>query len=124
MAIELRRASLSDSNAVAQMERQYIECAWTESMVREALSDENTAIYLLSENGQIAGYGGLKTVFETAEIYNIAVSEHCRRKGYGKALLRKLCEHAADSGAREIFLEVNEHNAAARALYESCGLKI
>lgn len=121
---EFRRATVADSAVIAAMEKEYIECAWSENTVREALSDADTAVYLLIVNGETAGYGGLKTVFETAEIYNIAVMAQNRRKGFGKTILAKLCEHAAYSGAREILLEVNEHNEAALALYKSFGFKL
>ena len=65
---EFRRATVADSAVIAAMEKEYIECAWSENTVREALSDADTAVYLLIVNGETVGYGGLKTVFETAEI--------------------------------------------------------
>ena len=54
-----------------------------------------------------------------AEILTLAVHPRSRRRGLGLRLLGRL--EAALDGAEEIFLEVAETNAAARALYAQAG---
>ena len=44
-----------------------------------------------------------------------------RRAGLGTAVTAGLAAHAAARGAERIFLQVEEDNAAARALYARCG---
>ena len=117
-------ATISDVPLIAEMERAYIECPWSEENLRQAVSDTNSALYLLRVGEDVVGYGGVRTVFETAEIYNIAVKEAHRRKGYGEAILQKLTAHAKTSGAKEVLLEVNEHNKAAVALYQKHGFAV
>lgn len=122
--LEFKRATQDDCAQLALLESKYIECPWSESVLRQTVEDELSAIYLLTDGGRILGYGGLKMVFDTAEVYNIVVDESCRRRGYGALILEKLFEHAIEHGACEMFLEVNEKNAAALNLYASHGFKI
>ena len=58
-----------------------------------------------------------------AEILTIAVRPGVRRQGIGHLLLRALMTEAARRGAAELFLEVAEPNAIARALYTSVGAR-
>lgn len=118
------RATATDIPRIAAMEKAYIECPWSENDVRQAVESENSVVYLLRVGGEVVGYGGVRTVFETAEVYNIAVEAQHRRKGYGAAILQKLAEHAKASGANELLLEVSEHNAAALSLYQKHGFTL
>ena len=118
---EFRLATIADCEIIAQMEQSYIECAWSPRVISETITDEFSTIYLLTESDSVIGYGGIKTVLDEAEIYNVAVKNEYRRHGYGKQIVNKLIEHAASSGAKKIFLEVNEHNRPAVALYLACG---
>lgn len=56
-----------------------------------------------------------------AEILTVAVSPEARRKGIGRELIDGLLSVLPAVKVSELFLEVAEDNAAARALYESCG---
>ena len=58
------------------------------------------------------GWGGLTA---------IEVDPACRRTGLGTAVTAGLAARAAAHGAERIFLQVEEGNAAARALYARCG---
>ena len=54
---------------------------------------------------------------DEAEILSIGVTPDWQRKGVGLKLVQGVARAAAKSGARRIFLEVAESNAAALALY-------
>jgi N-acetylglutamate synthase len=58
------------------------------------------------------GWGGLTA---------IEVDPACRRAGLGTAVTAGLAAQAAVRGAERIFLQVEEDNASARALYLRCG---
>ncbi|MDE7395936.1 MAG: ribosomal protein S18-alanine N-acetyltransferase [Clostridiales bacterium] len=122
--LDWTRATATDVPLLAAMEKAYIECPWSEENLRQSLADENSAIYLLRVNGDVVGYGGVRTVYETAEVYNIAVHAAYRRKGYGTAILQKLEAHAKAQGANELLLEVNEQNEAAVRLYKKQGFTV
>jgi ribosomal protein S18 acetylase RimI-like enzyme len=52
------------------------------------------------------------------------VREGARRAGLGRALVQAAVDRARDRGCRRIELDVNEDNAAALALYQSCGVTL
>ncbi len=58
---------------------------------------------------------------DEAEVLTLAVLPAARRRGLGGALLAAAAREAARRGARTLFLEVAEGNAAARALYAAAG---
>jgi ribosomal-protein-alanine N-acetyltransferase len=58
-----------------------------------------------------------------AEIVTIAVRPGAHGQGFGRLLLTSVMAEAARRGAVEIFLEVAEPNAAARALYAAAGAR-
>ncbi len=76
--------------------------------------------------GFIAAEGGLvlaRVVADEAEILTIAVDPAARRRGLGRQLLEAALKRAALGGARHLFLEVSQGNAAARALYAGAGFE-
>jgi ribosomal protein S18 acetylase RimI-like enzyme len=60
----------------------------------------------------VSGYAGLSAV---------STAEHARRRGHSRVILRDLLQHAHDSGARHVYLEVEPHNAPAVTLYAQLG---
>jgi len=67
------------------------------------------------------GFLWLKLTRATAFVYNIAVEEDQRRKGYGRAIMAAGERWSRDHGAATIGLHVFSHNHGARALYEQLG---
>jgi len=58
-----------------------------------------------------------------AEILNIFVHPDRRRQGIATALLRAALLRIKDQGARRVWLEVRESNAAALHIYEAAGFR-
>jgi len=64
------------------------------------------------------------SVWKSAEdcwLEDLFVREVARRSGLGRALVEAALDRARERGCKRIELDVNEGNAAARALYEACG---
>src|SRR5215469_12948796 len=72
---------------------------------------EPVAIARLSAGG---GWAGI-TAVEVASAH--------RRRGLGAAITREACAQAASQGIRQVFLQVEAANTAARALYERAGFR-
>lgn len=64
-----------------------------------------------------------RLVLDEAEILTVVVQPEHRRTGVAQALLDELCHRLKTRGACQLFLEVAEDNAAARALYETAGFQ-
>ena len=75
------------------------------------------------EDGKIAGYVVALDAADEGEILNLAVGEGGRRRGLGRALVEAIVAVLSERGVRQVYLEVRESNAAARALYETFGFR-
>jgi ribosomal protein S18 acetylase RimI-like enzyme len=86
--------------------------------------------FLLAENPAPVGFCQLRyrwSVWTSAEdcwLEDLFVREPGRRAGAGRALVEAAVATARDRGCRRIELDVNEENAPALALYESCGFSV
>jgi ribosomal-protein-alanine N-acetyltransferase len=72
-------------------------------------------------NSRLRGFALSRLAADEAEILTIAVDPALRKAGVGRDLLRAHLGEVAAAGAARIFLEVDEHNAAALALYARFG---
>ena len=83
------------------------------------------AQFLVAEGdgGAILGYVVALDAADEGEILNLAVAPTGRRAGLGRALVRQILEALSARGVRQVFLEVRDSNAPARALYTAHGFK-
>jgi len=84
------------------------------------------ALFLVVEAGgtrEIAGYVVALDAADEGEILNLAVAPGGRRHGLGRALVQSILEALTARGVRQVYLEVRESNAPARALYAAHGFK-
>jgi ribosomal-protein-alanine acetyltransferase len=82
------------------------------------------ASFLVAETGErVVGYVVALDAADEGEILNLAVAPAMRRTGLGRALVQQMLEALSDRGVRQVFLEVRESNAPARALYAAHGFK-
>jgi [ribosomal protein S18]-alanine N-acetyltransferase len=72
-------------------------------------------------SGRLRGFVLARLAADEAEILTIAVEPSARGKGVGRALLAENLRQAARAGARTMFLEVDQDNAPALALYDRLG---
>ena len=118
----VRPMEAGDLDQVALIERETFSLPWSREGFRASLEQEGT-IYLtaLDEAGRVAGYCGMTCSFDEAEITNVAVAAHCRRRGVARAMLEELLRRGKLVGVARFVLEVRVSNAPAIALYESLG---
>ena len=84
------------------------------------------ARFLVAETNDEASVIGYVVALEAAdegEILNLAVAPEGRRHGVGSALVEHVLATLYDRGIRQVYLEVRESNAAARALYAGHGFR-
>lgn len=79
------------------------------------------ALLAIDPAGQPAGFLLGRNAADEAEVVTVAVRPRLRRLGVGAALLLAFRQRAQQGGAQNLFLEVAEDNAAARALYARSG---
>ncbi len=72
-------------------------------------------------NGVLRGFALARLAADEAEILTIAVDAQWQGRGVGRALMAEMLRRAGNAGARALFLEVDEDNAAALTLYRRLG---
>jgi ribosomal-protein-alanine N-acetyltransferase len=118
----IRRMTLADAAAVAQVEAACFDTPWTLRDFKQEMGENPVARYLVAEEaGRILGFAGAHIILEEGHITNVAVLPGARGKGLGRKLLQALMQYAANLGARYLTLEVRESNAVAISLYASFG---
>ena len=129
MEIELRRTSENDLPYVLSAEghednRRFVT-AWPEQKHRAALHDADIKHLILESkpNSQRIGFvilAGLQSEHRSIEFMRIVVTD--KGKGYGRSAVRAIKRHAFETlSAHRLWLDVKDHNARARALYEQEG---
>ena len=120
--MKLRAWTEEDLFVIADMEKRcFPSDAWTRAMLADTLKMPYQWSVLAEEDGQVCGYACLFSLFDTAEVLNIAVDHAFRGKGIGGTLLQALHEKAKELGAERMLLEVRASNTPAIALYHKFG---
>ena len=116
-------ATQADVPAIAEIERASFSDPWSEPTFRDLVRLRHAIFLVATEGlpGSVCGYVIAAAVADEAEVLNLAVAPQSRRRGLGGKLLDAGLVMIRDRGAREVFLEVRESNAAAIALYTSRG---
>ena len=60
---------------------------------------------------------------QSGRIYSLAVRSDCRGQKLGRKLLDHIMDRLLQRGVRRVYLEVEQSNTAAVALYESAGFR-
>lgn len=92
---------------------------WTAAEFESLLDSSNVKLFQ-----DVGGFAIFRFAGPEAELLTIAVDPAFRRQGIAKRLLIAGHESAKSGGVEEIFLEVSDHNSAARPLYEQFGYEI
>ncbi|HJA64724.1 tRNA (adenosine(37)-N6)-threonylcarbamoyltransferase complex dimerization subunit type 1 TsaB [Lachnoclostridium sp. An169] len=119
----VRRMTMEDAAAVAEMEHQLFADAWSEKAVLDTLGLSNTICLTAEKAGRITGYLLAYTAADEAEIARIAVAKEFQRQGAARTMLEELFDLCAQQEVGKVLLDVRESNAAARSLYEHAGFK-
>ena len=95
---------------------------WSTQDFRDCLSSD--ALFLVAElKDAVAGYVVALDAADEGEILNVAVTPSARRAGIGRSLVHAVISALAERGVRQIYLEVRESNAGARAMYAALGFQ-
>lgn len=121
----IRRARPSDYPAFAAIEAQHPGYpAWGEKGFEAEERNRNSVTLAAEDDGRVAGFINFWILRPQVQLNTLAVDKAFLRRGAASALLGKLLEYAAKNLCREVDLEVNEHNAAAIALYLARGFEL
>ena len=125
MAIELRKLTARDLDAIEAIERASYPTPWSRSMFAGEIAKPASLCLgaFDSETHELTGYMIIARSVDVWHVMNVAVAPRYRRRGIALALLDRLFEVTADDGRRGYTLEVRVSNAGAIRLYERAGFE-
>lgn len=98
--------------------------AWSIAALQGEFRNDFSHFFAKIVDSKIVGYVCVRTIYEEAQICNIAVSNKYRRQGIATELLREAADFAKLQGCSRCELEVNTANEPAVALYKKCGYQL
>ena len=127
-AVDLRYLSLlwavqEQAGDIARLHAALFPTPWTEASILQMLAHPGSVAMVAGAGTprQIGGFALAQVAADEAEILSVGVTPAWQRKGVGLKLIDGVKRAAVKSGARRLFLEVAESNAAALALYRKAG---
>ena len=120
---EIRPVGAQEMAALAEIHSSAFDEAWDAASFARLLAMPGAFALVAVEKDGPRGFVLARLGGGEAEIITIAVDPAARRKGLGRALMRRVAAEALARGAEAIFLEVAEDNAPAIALYERLGFE-
>jgi len=110
-----------DLDAVLTIEQASFSTPWCREHFEHEISAPHSFPYVVEINGVVAGYVCLMSLFEEAQILDVAVAPEQRGRGIARLLMDHAVAVAMEKDAELLALEVRSSNVAAITLYERCG---
>lgn len=119
--------TLADTAAIAALHREDFRRPWSDVEFQSLLGQDTVLGYAVREVGRPkhgpVGFVLARLAAGEGEILTIAVARRCRRRGLGWLLMDAVLRELHSARAEALFLEVDEANAAAIALYRRLGFR-
>lgn len=114
----LRAAVIGDAERLAVLHATCFADCWSTAAMIEVMRAHGSFGFVI-EVAQLplCALALARCAADEAELLTIGVAPAWRRHGLARELIAAVCDEARLQGARSLFLEVAEDNAAARALY-------
>lgn len=113
----------ADLDAVLLIELSSFPVPWKREHFQHEINAPHSFPFVAECDGEIAGYVCLMSLFEEAQILDIAVGVDQRGRGVGRLLMETAFNVAKEKGAEIMALEVRESSAAAIGLYQALGFE-
>ena len=117
----IRQMQTSDSIQAARLHGLSFARGWTEEEIGTLVLDRQVEANALVRGKGLDGFVLSRLAADEAEILTIAVDPAQRGAGLGRKLLSHHLARLAARGVKALFLEVEDSNAAAKALYARAG---
>lgn len=124
-SLTLDSASANHLRQMADIHARTFARAWTDGEIEQLLNQKTTFGIVLRKQiirgGGLVGFVLVRVAADEAEVLTVAVDPAWHGYGCGRRLMDAALERAHRDRVRSIFLEVDETNVAALALYSKLG---
>lgn len=110
-----------DAAAIAAIHAASFKRGWGEEEISQLLIDRMVVAHGAKIGGTLVGFILSRIAADEAEILSVAITPTRRGRGFARPLLDLHLRRLVGLGAQAVFLEVDEHNAAAYRLYQRAG---
>jgi len=121
--VNIRPMTKSDLDGVLAIEQVSYPTPWRREHFLQEIHLHTSFPYVAVLDEMVVGYVCLMSLFEEAQILNIAVAPQQRGRGVARMLMELAVSIAREHGAEVLVLEVRESNTAAIKLYEDFGFE-
>jgi len=118
---QIRPMTGEDIDQVLIIEQASFPTPWTREHFVNELEARHSFPYVAVADDRIVGYVCLMSLFEEAQILDIAVDPRQRGRRIARMLMEQAISAARRKGAEQLYLEVRASNIAAITVYEQCG---
>ena len=119
----LSEARSSDAAAISALHKTSFQRGWGEDEVCRLLIEKTVVAHRAMSGTTMTGFILSRMAAGEAEILSVAIAPRQRGRGFARPLLDLHLRRLAGLGAHAVFLEVDENNAPARALYRRAGFR-
>lgn len=117
----IRPMTESDLDAVSAIEQASFSAPWQREHFLHEINAQYSFPFVAVSGDVVVGYVCLMSLFEEAQILDIAIVSPGRGKGIARILMEHAAAFARQCGAEFLSLEVRASNIPAISLYERCG---
>jgi ribosomal-protein-alanine N-acetyltransferase len=124
--IVVQRATPADARLMAAIHASCFDRHWDETTMAQFIAAPGVLCLIGSAIDAGAVAAGLliaRRAADEAELLTLAVAPTARRLGLGRTLMQTARVHLKATGTKQLFLEVDEGNVPALALYRSLGAR-
>ena len=120
----VRSAEPSDIKALGKIDALAYGRPGREAQLERFCREDDRQLLLIMGRQRPCGYLAYSQVLDEASIQDVVVDPQCQGTGLGRRLLQASLEDMTRRGSVVCLLEVRASNAAAIALYGSCGFRL
>ena len=117
----ITQARQRDAAAIAALHAASFNRGWSEDEFYRLLTDRNVVAHRIVIGRTFVGFIISRLAAGEAEILSVAITPRWRGRGLARPLLDLHLRRLAGLGVGAVFLEVDEQNAPANALYRRAG---
>lgn len=123
-SVSVEPLSAKDCGEIHRVHALAFHHSWSSDDFRSLIAQDNVFGFVArpeGKPGKACGFVLARLVAGEAEILTIAVSDEVRKQGVGRSLMDAVLRYLYQERAETLFLEVDENNVAALALYRRIG---